>query len=96
MLDLTKPYTTQDVADLIASKDDSQLRQLRVTLNGIAFLSDEVGAENIDGLAFRFETWDQGNGYSGQAAAADTAWVSRIEHDLRKHWPNPRSSYIDF
>ncbi len=96
MLDLNKPYTTQDVADLIASKDDSQPRQLRVDAQGIARISDDYGASNIGGLAFRCETWNEGNSYTGVEAAADPQWVDKVEGILRANWPNPKSSYIDY
>lgn len=95
-IDLNKPFTTQDVARLMASKDDSAHRQLRVTKQGIAFLSDEVGADNIGGLAFRLETWVAGNGYVGPEAASDAHFVGRIEKALRDNWPNPSDTYIDF
>jgi hypothetical protein len=94
-LDLNKPFTTQDVAMLIASKDDSANRQLRVTTEGIAYLSDEIGNIDIDGLAFRFETWIAENGYCGDEAAKDRTWVRKIEDDLRTNWPNPTRNYID-
>ena len=66
-IDLTKPggATLAEVRQLLASKDDSEHRQLRVTDSRIAYLSDEVGSENIGGLCFRFETWQKGNGYCG-------------------------------
>lgn len=95
-IDLSKEFTREDVAKLLASKDDSQHRQLRVTKDGIAYLSDEVGATNIDGLAFRFETWDAGNGYSGLEASQDDSWVRKVFDDLKENWPNPRSTYIDY
>ena len=94
-LDLTQTYTIDDVADLIASKDDDKSRQLRVTVGGIAYLSDEVGADNLDGVLFRFETLDAGNDYVGQAAACDQNWVLHIYKALQKNWPQPFSSYID-
>lgn len=95
-IDLNKPFTTQDVADLLASKDDSKNRQLRVTNSGIAFLSDDVGAENIEGLAFRLETWVAGNDYTGVNASNDKEFVGRIERALRDNWPNPNGTYIDY
>lgn len=96
MLDLNKPYTTWDVANLIASKDDSQPRQLRVDILGIARISDTYGNLNLSGLAFRCETWNAGNGYTGAKAAADQEWVNKVEGILRDNWPNPKSSYIDY
>lgn len=95
-INLSEKFTIEDVANLLASKDDSQYRQLRVTKNGIAYISDEVGADNIDGLAFRFETWDAGNDYCGVKASRDTSWVRRVYDDLKENWPSPKSAYIDF
>jgi hypothetical protein len=71
------------------------LEQLRVTTAGIGDLSDIVGASDISGLAFRLETWNADNGYTGAMAAADAAFVARIEKILRDNWPNPSSTYID-
>lgn len=95
MLDLGRSFTTKDVAKLLASKDDSQHRQLRVSSEGKAYLSDVVGSQEISDLAFRLETWDAGNGYCGTAAALDRAFVKRIEKVLRANWPKPTSTYID-
>ena len=95
MLDLTKPFTVDDVRRLIASKDDSVHRQIRVTKKGMAFISDTVGSEDTGDLIFRLETFSAGNGYTGEAAAADTHWVSKIHEVLKSNWPKPMDSYID-
>jgi hypothetical protein len=95
-IDLNKPFSTADVSALLSSKDDTAHRQLRVTSQGLAYLSDEVGADNISGLAFRLETWIAGNGYVGNSAASDVSFVASIESVLRNNWPNPTSSYIEF
>ena len=94
-IDLTKPFTTNDVITLLASKDDSKPRQLRVDRTGQAYLSDTVGNIDIADLAFRLDTWDAGNDYTGQKAATDPNFVARIEKVLRNNWPNPSSEYID-
>jgi len=94
-IDLRLPFTADDVARLIGSKDDTRHRQIRVTRAGIAFLSDTVGSNDISGLAFRMETWIAGNGHVGRTAAANAAFVARIETVLRQNWPNPSSPYID-
>ncbi|MGO2201221.1 hypothetical protein [Pseudomonas helleri] len=47
-----RTFTLDDVRQLIASKDDSVDRQLRVTDDGIAYISDITGAEHKDGLSF--------------------------------------------
>lgn len=96
MLDLTKPFTVDDVRRLIASKDDSQARQIRVTKEGIAFLSDAVGSRDLDNILFRLETLDAGNGYTGVSAAKDDNWVRFVHERLLSNWPKPSSSYIDY
>lgn len=72
-IDLNQPFFTTDVAQLLASQNDTQNWQLRVTSAGIADLSSTVGASNIAGLAFSLETWLAGNGYVGAKTAADQA-----------------------
>lgn len=96
-IDLNTPgaLTLESVAALIASKDDSDHRQLRVTAEGIAYLSDEVGATNVAGLAFRLETWSAGCDYVGQKASQDGDFVKRIYDCLKSNWPTPSDSYID-
>jgi hypothetical protein len=96
-IDLKDPtqFTLQGVKELIASVDDSEDRQLRVTKSGIAFIYDSVGPEDTDDLAFRFETWNKGNDYLGVAASQDETWVCRIYKALKKNWPTPTSSCLD-
>lgn len=96
-IDLNDPaqFTIDNVKRLIASKDDSAPRQLRVNSLGIAFLSDEIGNINIDGLSFRLEIWLEGNGYVGEDAANDDSWVNHIFKCLQKNWPNPTDTFID-
>lgn len=95
-LKIPNALTLESVRQLLASKDDSENRQLRVTLDGIAFLSDDVGNRNLSGLLFRLETWDAGNSYTGLKAAADDAWVQKVYSDIKNNWPNAKSTYIDF
>jgi len=97
-IDLTVPgaLSLKSVSSLLAAGDDSTHTQLRVSSTGIASLSKTVGSSNINGLAFRLETWAAGNGYVGPAAAADKAWVDRVYRVLVSNWPAPSSTYIDF
>ena len=63
-IDLKIPgaLTHQSVAALLALASDKTNTQLRVTKDGIAFISStNVGADNIEGLAFRIETWSAGS-----------------------------------
>lgn len=97
-IDLNQPgaLTKQAVRDLIASVTDEDHVQLRVSKTGKAFISTtSVGADNIDDLSFRLETWVAEGGWVGPEAAQDDEWVTRIFEVLRKNWPNPEWSYID-
>lgn len=95
-INLEDGFDKEDVRGLIGSKDDSKHRQLRVTKDGIAYLSDVVGNRELDEILFRLETWDAGNDYVGHEASMDEKWVTRVYNALRKNWPKPSSSYIDF
>jgi hypothetical protein len=84
-LDLnSQSFTLDGVRKLLASKEDSADCQLRVTNDGIAYLSDIVDATGKEALRFRLESWDQGNNYVGQAASEDDEWVARIYKCLKK------------
>jgi hypothetical protein len=88
--------TLEAVSKLIGSVNDSTHTQLRVTHEGIAFMSNtDVGLQNVEGLAFRLETWSRGNDYVGQRASTDHEWVGRIYEVLKANWPEPTSTYID-
>lgn len=97
-IDLERPgeLTLDSVRRLIASESDATHTQLRVTKDGVAFISTtDIGGSNVDGLAFCVETWSAGADYVGPDAAQDTAWVERVYRVLRDNWPNPTSPYID-
>jgi hypothetical protein len=97
-IDLSQPnaLSLKAVSALLRSKDNTQPRQLRVAKEGVAFISDQTGNDNLDGLLFRFETWSIGNAYCGEDAANDMDWVKKIYSDLRDNWPEPKSTYIDW
>ena len=98
MLDISKPenLVIENVAELIQSKDDTENRQLRVDFGGMAYLSDDVGNENLKNVKFRFETFCYGNGYCGQNAASDKEWVERIHGALKENWNSGTNGYVEF
>lgn len=98
MIDLNDPanLSRATVARLLASTDDSRSLQLRITEEGVAFLSTAVGSQDLDGIAVRFETLDEGNGYVGSEASQDENWVKQVYDWLHDNWPNPVSSYVDY
>ena len=80
---------------LLASGDDSLDNQLRVDRSGRVYFSQDTGAEKLEGVLFRFPTWDAGDGFVGPAAAEDDESVMRILLALQRNWPTPRFSYLD-
>lgn len=88
--------TIESVQKLIASKDDSEHRQIRVTKNGIVYISDIIGNQQTEDLLFRLETYQAGNDYLGLKASKDLNWVRQVYHQLKNNWPNPQCSLIDF
>jgi hypothetical protein len=88
--------TQAAVRELLASASDDEHTQLRVTKEGIAYISSGiVGGVDIDGLLFRLETWSKSSGYVGIVAASDEVWVMQIFNALKENWPTPSSDYID-
>jgi hypothetical protein len=96
-IDLTDPdaLTLDSVRRLLASKDDSDHRQLRVNEAGVAYLSDDVGFENLDGVRFRLATFSAGAGYTGPEAAADDDFVQRVLDALKRHWSDGTRGYVE-
>ncbi len=102
IIDLKDPaqFTPAAVRRLIASGDDTQHNQLRVTKEGIAHLvawspNKEGPAVDDPAILFRLETSAAGNDYVGVHAAADEVFVTRIYDCLKANWPHPAFSYID-
>jgi len=97
-IDLKDPQqlTRENVAKLIGSQLDTKDWQLRVSKDGVAYLSEIVGAEDVDGLAFRLETWCAGNNYVGFQAAHDPHWVEQVFCDLSENWPEAKDTLVDF
>ncbi|MEB0205617.1 hypothetical protein [Pseudomonas sp. CCC3.1] len=97
-IDLKNPesLTLSAVSQLLASASDDVHTQLRVSKQGIAYISSGVvGGVDIDGLLFRLETWAAGSGYVGNIAASDEVWLMQIFNALKENWPNPPFDYID-
>lgn len=96
-IDLNDPddFTIENVSRLIGSQVDTQNWQLRVTKQGIAYLSEVTGSRDLDNVALRFETWGTGNNYVGFQAAHDERHVSYVYDNLRENWPRPKTTFID-
>ena len=97
-IDLTDPddFTLEAVRKLIAEGDDTTNSQMRITEDGFAFLSDDVGTQNIAGIRARWETFIAGNGYVGPEAAEDEKWVAEVFRRLKTDWESGRKGYLDY
>jgi hypothetical protein len=97
-IDLKDPeqLSADNVARLIGSRDDSVHRELRVSKDGIAYLSDIVGNADTGGLAFSLGVWVSGNGYVGLEASRDEQYVEEVLEDLRNNWPTPTTEVNDW
>ena len=89
--------TLNQFRQLLANGDDSHDNQIRVSKDGMVYLSQNViGAEQLEDVAFRFETFDAGNDYVGKEAAKDDEFVKMLYNALKGNWekgcPN---TYID-
>jgi hypothetical protein len=89
--------TLEQLRQLIAEGDDKHDNQIRVTKDGMVYLSqDIVAAEQLEDIAFRFETFDAGNDYVGKAASEDDNLVIPIFNALKGNWEKGcRKTYID-
>lgn len=87
--------TMNNVRNLIASGCDLTHSQLRVSNEGIAYLSKDIDPGERDDVAFRLDVWQAGNEHVGLKASEDTKWVTRIYDCLKTNWPKPTSSFID-
>ena len=89
-------FNVENVRLLIKSGDKSQHSQIRVTKDGIAYLSYITGNKEIEGILFRFETLSAGTGYVGLEAAKDEDWVNRIYQALKDNGEKQTHGYIDY
>ncbi len=79
--------TIDDFKELIANGDDTHDNQIRIRKNGEVFLSqDTVGADDLDDIAFRFETFDALNDYVGKAASQDEKFVTGMFNAMKENW----------
>lgn len=91
-----RTITLEQFRHLIANGDDKHDNQIRVTKSGMVYLSDIVGADQLDNIAFRFETFDANNDYIGKVASEDDRHVKPLFNALKGNWEKGCTrSYID-
>jgi hypothetical protein len=87
-------FTLDGVRRLIASCDDSENRQLCVSMGGVARICKT--GEPWNDVSFKLASWGAGMDYCGVDASLDDEWVSIVYFSLKANWPKPVSKVIDF
>lgn len=87
--------TESKYRDMIANANDSISHQLRVDWSGDVYISTITGAEEIEIIKFRWESWDAGNGYVGPRAASDYEYIKQSVKALKKCWKDGIRGYCD-
>lgn len=82
--------------DMIANANDCISHQLRVDWSGDIYISTITGAEEIEDIKFRWESWDAGNGYVGPRAASDHQYIKQSVKSLKKCWEDGVRGYCDY
>ena len=91
-----KNITEAIYKDMIANANDYIAHQLRVNWSGDVYISTITGAEEIDDVKFRWESWDPGNGYVGPCAASDYEYIRQSVVSLKKCWKDDIRGYCDY
>jgi len=76
--------TIEELKEIIATGDNSIDNQLRCRKDGIIFLSQEVGNNNIEDIAFRFEIFYRGTNRVGPSAANNKHYIEHIFRSIKK------------
>lgn len=82
--------------DLIANANDCISHQLRVDWSGDVYISTITGAEEIEDIKFRWESWNAGNGYVGPQAASDHEYIKQSVKSLKQCWTDGVRGYCDY
>jgi hypothetical protein len=89
--------TIDQCAELFANADDRNYNQLRVDNDGTVYISHKYyGAQELQFVKFRFETWVPYNGYVGPIAASDTDYLARQYRWIKEAWEEGRTDLIDY
>jgi hypothetical protein len=89
-------FSVAGVKKLLASKDDSSHRQMRVSHDGRVGLYNYEGRPDSGEFKFWFEVWCGGNDYSGSKASNNSDYVNRVHFDLKNAWQNDSIGLVDY
>lgn len=90
-----RTMSEEDFCDMIANGNDRYEHQIRVDWSGSVYLSQVTGLTNIEGVKFRWESFNAGNGYAGPLSASDDAYMHKLFLALKKNWEEGARGYID-
>jgi len=94
---IQKDFTKDKFRELISNADDRKFNQLRVDRNGRVYISHKhVGAEQIHGVKFRYETFVAYNGYVGPKAASDSHYMDEEYEEIILGWGGGIEGYVDY
>ena len=91
-----KNITESIYKDMIANANDCISHQLRVGWSGDVYISTITGAEELEDVKFRWESWDAGNGYAGPRAASDHEYIKQSVKSLKQCWKDGVCGYCDY
>jgi len=90
-------FTPENCREMISNADDRKFNQTRVDNNGRVYISHEnVGADNLVGVKYRFETCCPHNDYVGPKAASDKEYVAKEYKEIKLAWELGAEDYIDY
>lgn len=82
-----KDLTIENYREMPSNADDRKFNQIRVDTNGKVYISHtNVGADNLTGVKYRFETFAPYNGYVGLKAASDKQYASEEYRKIKLAW----------
>jgi len=73
--------------EMISNADDRVNNQIRVNKNGLVYISSKaVGAKDLTGVKYYFETFIAKNGYVGPQAASNLNYIKEIFNKIKLAW----------
>ena len=87
-------YTPKFLLGFRSDKDILQYEMFRQF--GDVYISTITGAEEIEDVKFRWESWDAGNGYAGPRAASDHEYIKQSVKSLKQCWEDGVRGYCDY
>jgi hypothetical protein len=87
-IDMNEPseFTINNLKIILEAGDETINNQLRITDDGILFLSQDVGTTNLDGIKSRLETFGSYTNCVGGDISDDKEWLERVYKGIKKIW----------